>query len=436
VGYPSSNRDFEKLILKSVNFLVAGSAIGQVLAYLLLPFLALFYSPNELGEFAFIISVASILTIMMTGRLEIPLGFSKNNYERDQAISAILLLIGTLIIVIFIGLAIIALTGKNYLPDFNTIILSTSCAFILSIERLAHYYLTSRAKLKVLTLRKSLTPVTTLIAQMIYTANYSLSIGFILTRFFLNFNTLRQILLNTEFSIQNGFNFIKKQKNFLIISTPAGIFSALNNSILIFFITYYLGAFTAGLVFLAQKLTVGPISVISPAIHQSLMMNNTAAQDNQRSLFQHNIEKISFHLSYVTWFGVLVSTYVFNSSMYDISNVAPESWTEIIWLLPYFIILASIQLVVMTFNIYYQFSGKQLTGLFSQIIIFVSKILGVVISFQNESMTNETMHTFSIIVIIGYTLSTLLMVVTSRYYKLFVMQLLTIGLGIGVLLTL
>ena len=58
-------------MLKQLSKLLSGSAIGQLLAFIIIPYLTHVYSPESLGEYQVVLSASMLFSILLTLKLEI-----------------------------------------------------------------------------------------------------------------------------------------------------------------------------------------------------------------------------------------------------------------------------------------------------------------------------------------------------------------------------
>lgn len=409
--------------------LVLGAGFGQLVSYLLLPIFTLVYTPIQLGYFSVIYSYAFIITVLFSCRMEIPLGMAKTIKDRNIAINALILIllisisIGliTVLILFFFDLAV-GLSLTDYL-------LIGVIGLILTYERIGHHTIVSLRSPGGLSTVKALTPSLTLVGQILFPSIFMLFFSFISVRLILNYKYFRRIYDDFSLSLSEGYLFIMRHKNFLIYSTPSGLFSGLNNTFLVVTISNLVGFKAAGLIFLVQKITTAPVSLMSPAIHQSLMIHTDFSEKNSSELFNFNMRRIGvflFSITLVTSVSlVLILFYLENY----INTFLSKDWVDIVWLLPFFILVATVQINVMTFTIFYEFFQKQFYGLLTQIIVFIFKATAVFLAFSDGEMNLVTVNYFKDITILGYLIASAIFYFATRCGLIFVLQFIIISIA-------
>ena len=413
----------------TIKRLVFGAGLGQVISYLLLPFLTLTYAPDQLGYFSTIYSYSYILTVFFSCRMEIPLGMSKTIEDRNLAINGL--------IVVFLSSVTLSVLIFFFLNYFNLLIsfskveymLVWILAVLLTYERVGHNILVSFSMPRNLSRVKAFTPSLTLIFQLLIPSNFMLFFSFVAVRLLINLKYFHNLYRDFDLNVMYGLSFIKEKRNFFIYSTPSGVFSGLNNTFLVIIISSFVGLKAAGLIFLVQKITTAPVSLLSPAIHQGLMIHTNFSDLNSSATFQQNINRIGFYLTFFSLIIMLALVALCFQFGEAIAPFFPLAWADLVWMLPYFVIIATVQINVMTFIIYYEFYNKQAYNLVTQLVVFLFKGAAVIIAFSDGELSKVALNTFKDITIFGYFIGTLLFFYVTRNRYIFITQCGTIFLA-------
>lgn len=261
--------------------LSASNAGGQVLSFLALPVLMLYYSPETFGTYATYVSIITMVGSISMLKADQAIVIASDS-ERPTLIT--FGIINLLIIVVASMLCCYLLSRVGVIENKKLIIFIPIGILLISAQCLMTTYLTILDKFSLLAINSFLRVVYMIAFQLqqVYLINdlIKLCLGLLLA----NIITLITMLLLTPrinmFKFQNLKLFIiYRHRNLLLFSTLSGLINSLSANLPLYFITIYFGAGVAGFYAIAQRIIVAPITVFSNAVTSTFYA--TCAKEHQ-----------------------------------------------------------------------------------------------------------------------------------------------------------
>lgn len=253
-------------MIKSIGKMILGGGVAQSIQFVALPFLALIYSPEELGRYFSITAAAAIVTVVGTMQLH----HSIPNKQKDHEIYEILLSI-LMIVVILIVLSLVTAAvffKEHSLFVFWVVMFSVATAF----SSVGRSVLVRGGQFGDINLMMLIRAVSVVVAQFSlyglfgsFALFYGFMIGEILSSAFV-FVKYKSHL--PECFPKSGFiqKTLKENKDFLLNGTIQELISVSVLSLPLVFITQLFGIVMAGQFGMAQRIILPPGAIILGAI--------------------------------------------------------------------------------------------------------------------------------------------------------------------------
>jgi O-antigen/teichoic acid export membrane protein len=249
---------------KSILELLSLNSISQLINYLFIPILAKAFEPESFGNFYYIISIATILTVFFTFRLDQGIINSKNIFQAKTTLEANIFLS----ILTFLTLSIFSLIF------FKEFFLAVLISFSLSSINLYTLYLNKKEIFKKPAILNLINIILVILVQLALSnirngLEIGYSIGIIITILFMFFD----LYLNHEVRLDiKKITLYKseliKHKNYLNFSFLASLFNLINTNILNIFVASQFGFFNAGIFGMSNKIMQAPLNLFGSAIYR------------------------------------------------------------------------------------------------------------------------------------------------------------------------
>ncbi len=291
---------FNKLIknefVKNVFTLLSGSAVSQIIVFLLMPILTRLYSEELFGVYFIFVSTLNILKKITTLRLELTVVLPKKDF---WAINALALSIFTTIITSLLFLIISIFTKKVILKIYeisaigNYIYLLPLTLFFIGIYESFSSWNNRYKEYKKISISK-LSYYGTSTASQIAAKFYILTVnGLILGAVFGQmFSTILIFLL----SIKNVITHLKdvkikrikilliRYKNIPTFNTLINFITNFSNEIPIYLFTSFYSTIISGLYGIANKIVATPMNMLSQSIGQVFYQKASAQYSNRQDI--------------------------------------------------------------------------------------------------------------------------------------------------------
>jgi len=261
----------------SVLVVMSGTAISQIIAIAVMPFLSRNYTPSDFGLLATFISVFSIIGSFINGKYERVILLARNSKELNKP-SILCLLISILVSVLTF---LVVLLGRNLAVNYyainkelyNWFYLLPLFLVVFGFNLTILSYLNYKKEYKTIsTSRVVKTLVSTIFSVLgIY---YMKNFGGLIIGELMGYTISTLIIAHKTKDIYNfkaeTFSDIKKlaykYKSFPIYNIPSDLFSVISSQMPSFFLIAFFGANTAGQYALMKKVIDAPISLFSSSI--------------------------------------------------------------------------------------------------------------------------------------------------------------------------
>jgi len=240
------------------------------------PILTRLYSPHDMGEFAQVFALVSMLTVLSTLRLGTLLLTNNRQLKARRAAAVSVRLILLCATAVSIGYCV---TFRRPL-EFNDFlyglgVLATLISFALF--DFSSYYLVSRGEYRKSGLIKAVRAAITSAIQVILGYAFALGLwglllGEFIGRMLVSFQAMRRPLLQAirwnKRELIRTSAFIKKRKGFLLFSVPTAALNTVSLNIYPIIIAPTFGTAVAGSFFLIQRILGAPLALMGIALAQ------------------------------------------------------------------------------------------------------------------------------------------------------------------------
>jgi O-antigen/teichoic acid export membrane protein len=261
---------------KSVNKLISGTLISQLILLFSTPVLTRLYSAEQFGNFALFISIIGVLSVSASLRYNraIPLPKNDNNAKLILLLGFVIVFIySTLLFLFLIFLELINLINIAIFGDYYFIYLIPFSVFLIGVYDLKTYWAVRLEKFGSLATNKIFQTVVIFGFQIVLVSLGALALslghvlGLLFSVLFLGF-VLYDTFKRIKFSTNKTIALAKRYKVFPKYSTWEALFNSFGNNAPVIFFSYFLGATVAGFYALTFKVLSMPINLIGAAIGQ------------------------------------------------------------------------------------------------------------------------------------------------------------------------
>lgn len=272
-------------INKDVKNLITGAVLAKILPLIFLPIFSRIYSPEDFGVASLFTGIVVILSTMANGRYELAIGLPKEKNEavNIMALSFFIALIFSsliLILILFFGNEILNIINAEILKEWIYLIpLAIFLNGIFNILNYANNRLGAFREIAKCNMEKAALSVAVQTALGVFSKGPA---GIIWANIVSQFLGNRRLYIN----LRNNFNLNDVRKSEIIrlanryqsfpkFSMWAGVFNALSNNMLIFFVPAVFGVAVLGMYSVAQRILAAPIALISSSIAQVFLQQAT-----------------------------------------------------------------------------------------------------------------------------------------------------------------
>ena len=368
---------------RNVLTLMSGTTIAQAIPIAISPILTRLYTPEDFGVFALYMSIASLLSVVVTGQYELAIMLPKNSRDALNVflLSTILTFIMSfavfIIVFIFNHEITVALNNESiskwlYLIPFSIMTVGLFNSFNYWFNRNKSYRFLANTK----------------IAQSFINSGSSVGFGFlklnhmglIVSSFVSQSLTVLFFIKKFDFDNLKYFNrkraivLARKYRKFPKITMPHSIFSSFSQNLPVFILTKYFTNTDVGFYSFGNKIVAIPINLVSSAYYQ-VFFEAFSKERDKLSFYKQKFKQVNIIFLPVftlLWF-VLPDLFAFVFS--DRWRIAGE-YSQILLPLLYMKFISN--LFTTTTYIYYQKQGENfILGILITFLIFVSLMTGV-----------------------------------------------------------
>jgi O-antigen/teichoic acid export membrane protein len=281
--------------------LMTGTTIAQAIPIAISPILTRIYTPEDFGLLAIFISIASLLSVIVTAKYELALILPKQNRYAYQ-----LLLLAVLILISISIFYMISILFLQFIYEFSTIYyLLPIVVFFIGLNNIFDKY-NNRIKNYKLMSKQRIIKTT---VESFISISFAISLGIqtgMIWGFILGYtiSSLIMIYINYNYFKKQNFNISKNKIKFLSkryinfpkYSMPHSFLNSLSANIPIFLIPFYYGSHALGLYAFGLKIIQAPLSLLSNSIFNVLgqkMAEEFNNGNNIKPLFLDITKKLS-----------------------------------------------------------------------------------------------------------------------------------------------
>lgn len=331
---------------KHVSSVFAGTLVAQSIPIVGSLFIARIFAPSEFGEFSTWLAIVTLVSVVVTLRLEAMLAIAEDGMDRTRAVFIVFVVTILMAILFFICVAGAKfLPGvRHYLPDSPVLLLTiVPAALCLALNQIWQTWAAAEGlygKLNVMRLVQASTLVLVQIgAGLKYPTATSLVIGFVVATgiaFAWSVKTMPRFIRGEFCSPVEFRKFFSRYKNFPLYALPADAINTAAGQLPILVVSYRFGNEVAGYLALTMRVLGAPIGLVGKAVldvFKRYAIQSIQKTGNCRSLY------VNTFMALVLASLVLIGGTIFLAE--DIFRVAfgPE-WLPAgrmaIWLLPMF----------------------------------------------------------------------------------------------------
>ncbi len=311
--------------IKNVLTLVSGTSVGQLIPILISPLLTRIYDPEDFAILGVYMSVATILSEIVTGKFELAIMNTDNESEQKSITTLTLysviinsLFFLVLFILFFDKIEFLNIEGHQYWKYLLAI-----SVFTLGINKLLLYLNIKRKEYKKVAYSKVSKSIALSIFQSIlyFLKYFGLIIGYFIS---LLVEAITLFKNNKKFIQKSSFSKLtqtfKRHIKFPLYEVPSSLFNIGTIQAPIMLLPNYFGSTFGGFYFQAYKILTMPISLIGGAIGQVFFEQGSIIKDDKDSFSDlvFSTHKKLFYLSIIplailSIFGDHIFAFVFGS---------------------------------------------------------------------------------------------------------------------------
>ncbi len=310
--------------VKHVLTLISGTSIAQFIPILISPILTRIYTPEDFSVLGIYVSIAIILSEMITGKYELAL-MKAEEEEKASLVSLTLIFIGCatilfsiLFFLFFDIFSFFKISGDAYWKYILLIIIA-----FLGITKLFSYLHIRAKNYKIVAYSKVSKSIVLACLQIsFFSLKYiGLIIGFAVSSIVESIILIKKNRIYIKsVEVKEIKKTARKFAKFPLFEVPSSLFNIGTIQAPIILIPTYFGAFYGGFYFQAYKILTMPISLVGGAIGQVFFEQGSLLRDNSLKFSElvfkthKNLFLISFiPLSIILFFGDDIFAFVFGN---------------------------------------------------------------------------------------------------------------------------
>ena len=260
-----------KTFFKNIAYIGIGTIFANILSFICLPFIAKTYTPAIYGEYSFLLSIGSIISVLITLNFDRAIVVSETEEKQNN------LFLLSLVSVFFLSLlsALVIYSYSYFFNIFSILNYIPIYALLLGLNSIFNNLAIHSKSFKKLTISKLIVSIvfncSALLLVRIKTPTAHLLI--ISTLFsqlagLLFLVKLKDLKFNTKISIVSLFDTFKQFKKFSFNSTTGSVLNSFSWQIPVFFLRSFFGNEILGFYSLGFRIIQMPLSLISSSVSQ------------------------------------------------------------------------------------------------------------------------------------------------------------------------
>jgi len=281
---------------RNILLLMTGTSIAQAITLAFIPILTRIYTPDDFGLVAIYVSLASLVSLVATGRYEMAILVANDQQESDD-LTLISILIGlsisllSLLIIFLFGQEICNLVGSNDIKPWLFFI--PISVLFTGIYQSFNYWLTRKKAFKVVSkgrvVSSSMNTLTAAFIGMSLPTINGLIIGGVFSNILAAFYYGKAVLLQgIRPNLYKGRArwLLKKHYRFPLFQLPNALVDGVRQNIINVMIGRFFGIDTLGFYSLGLKVLMLPSTLIGGAISQVFYQKLSEMHNSQISTFK------------------------------------------------------------------------------------------------------------------------------------------------------
>lgn len=325
----------EATYVKNLGSLFLGTVVAQGVPLVCMVFLARLYTPEDFGTWAICLSLASTLSIIATGRLELAIVLPESDREGDALFLSVLMVATLFSLGLFLFVPVLPESILSYLDQSGVqgdIWLIPLGVFVIAVYQAVNYRLIRAAKFQRLAINRVINSTSGTLLQMLlafYTVVKSFGlflgqiIGYAVAVVVYLFQEKRQ-LANVDVDLKTMANQCFRYRRFPLIDVPAALMNTLAANLPILFIGMQFGAVQLGIYAFAIRVFGTPMAMVSGAF-LDIFKKEASNEYAERGNCPKSYLKTFLLLSVV---GILPSVVVYYAGTYIFEFVFGEEWHD------------------------------------------------------------------------------------------------------------
>lgn len=403
---------------RAILLLASGSILAQLITLICSPIITRLYSPAQMGDYTFIITIVSLFAVIVNARYDAVIVSAKDDYEVAllSIISWIIAFILTMIITL--GSIFIVNNSNSYKHISSSLILWVfPLLLIYGITNVLNGYNNRYKEYRIMSdvhvVRMGGQNIITIILGFFRMGPLGLIIGQVLGNILgikrQSVTVLKNIDKFKSIQKKDVMDTLKAYKDQPIYSVPASFVNALSYSMINFLIGLVFGMNSLGLYSISYRILGLPLGIFSANISK-VYYSNASSEKQETGNFWNSTKKTILFASIISFFMVagliLLSPIVFSIVF---GNEWKEAGVYVQILAPMF----GLRLIVGSIGFNFIVARKQRT----ELIIQCTLLLSLVISYYATKVFGLNIKGFLVLITILYSVVYLIEIIIMIYYS-------------------
>ena len=260
---------------KNVLTLMTGTTIAQAIPIAISPILTRIYTPEDFGVFAVYMAIASIISVIATGRYEMAIMLPKEEEDVKSIVKLIMILLTTVTSITFLIVFFFnqAITNLFENPEIsNWLYFLPISIFLVGLYQIYNYLLIREKNFKRLSTNKIIVSTTNASTQLGYgfavSNGFGLLFGNIISYIISIYFIIRSKVVNKYFHFKDNSikEVAKEYQNFPKYDVPSVLINVVANQLPLLALGKFFGLGVVGFYSLMYKVLMMPISLLSSTV--------------------------------------------------------------------------------------------------------------------------------------------------------------------------
>lgn len=367
---------------RNVLTLMTGTTIAQAIPIAISPILTRIYTPEDFGVFALYMAIASIISVIATGRYEMAIMLPKKDEDVNVIVKLIMILLTSisllaLFIVYIFNTQITSLFENKEIA--NWLYFLPISVFLVGIYQVYNYLLIREKNFKRLSTNKIIVSTTNASTQLgvglAYTSAFGLLFGNIVGYIASIYFIIKSKVVNKYFHFKD--NSIKKvakeYENFPKYDVPSVLVNVIANQLPILALGKYFGLGVLGLYSFMYKVLMMPIGLLSSTVLDVFKQRATEDYNkhgNCRDIYVKTFKKLVV-------LGIVPFTILGAFAPEIFAFVFGENWRMAGEFAQIMTPMLFLKFIINPLSYTFYVTGKQKIDLFIQVVLFISIVVSI-----------------------------------------------------------